>query len=309
MSDRSTANSPSDSSSPADAWCNGSYLPATEVQFQADDIGVLQGVIAVEKLRTWKHACPLLPRHLSRFATTADFLGIAPFPSASEWTAVIEQLLASALAKPATNTAANHQASANETEWGLTLLATPGRLGKAEPTLVALLNPLDLNHYRQLAADGQALIISDVQQPAPGCWPRHLKVRSRIHYYLADRQARQVTPGALGVLLDDDGTITETSTSNILIVENDSIILPPADRVLPGVIAASLLELMEAAGWSVKREPISPQRLRRADEVWLTGSLVGLWPANSVDGIEKPLSDRLRQCQQRLAAALTTGNK
>jgi branched-subunit amino acid aminotransferase/4-amino-4-deoxychorismate lyase len=65
---------------------------------------------------------------------------------------------------------------------------------------------------------------------------------------------------------------------------------------------------MEAAGWSVKREPISPQRLRRADEVWLTGSLVGLWPANSVDGIEKPLSDRLRQWQQRLAAALTMGN-
>ncbi|XZE52442.1 aminotransferase class IV [Planctomycetaceae bacterium SH139] len=305
MSDPPTASSRSDSSSSADAWRNGRYLSAADVQFPADDIGVLQGVIAVEKLRTWKHACPLLPRHLRRFATTADFLGIGPFPSASEWTAVIEQLLAGALAMPA----AKSQAAADETEWGLTLLATPGRLGEAEPTLVALLNPLNLSHYRQLAANGQALIISDVQQPAPACWPRHLKVRSRIHYYLADRQARQVTPGALGVLLDDDGTITETSTSNILILENDSIILPPADRVLPGVIAASLLELMEAAGWSVKREPISPQRLRRADEVWLTGSLVGLWPANSVDGIEKPLSDRLRQWQQRLAAALKTDDK
>lgn len=255
-----------------------------------DDIGFLQGVTAVERLRTWNNRLPFREAHLRRFLHTTQTLKIGGLPDAEELSGLVDQLL-------------NRRASDSDT--GVVLFATPGRRGGNAPTLGLHLSPLDFSRLERMRREGQPLVVTGVRQPPLECWPRDIKVRCRIHYYLADHQAHEHDPEALGVLIDDDGSITETSVANIVVMIDGRLLIPPAGRILPGVMLAAVCDLAEAEGIRVARCPVSPQMLREADEVLLTGTEAGLWPARQIDALPKPPGPICRQLQQSLQTSLT----
>jgi len=180
------------------------------------------------------------------------------------------------------------------------MFATPGTPTSDEPTLGLHLNRLNHEKIAKHRKLGQPLIISDVQQPATTCWPRSIKTRSRVHYYLADRFAEEHRPGSLGVLLDQDGSITETSTSNLAVVLNGKIHSPPAERVLSGVTQLMTEIIADDLGILWVKQPVQMDQLLMADEVLLMGTDGGIWFANSVsnqiisDGLPGPTYERLR---------------
>jgi branched-subunit amino acid aminotransferase/4-amino-4-deoxychorismate lyase len=274
------------------AWCNDRFLPAEAIQISPRDRGFLQSATVVERFRTWGGRLPPLEPHLRRLARGCATLGITDVPEPPHWQRVLESLSGQ---------------NAWQRDVGLTLLVTPGPVG-GQPTRIVLPEPLDLSRLRSLQTHGQPLVIADTQQPSPQCWPRDIKVRARLHYFLADRQATAHAPRALAVLRDTDGSITETSTSNVILVAPPVLRMPPADRVLPGVMVETLTTLMCREGWRLEREAIFPEQLRAAPEVWLTGSLGGLWAASAVDQCAKPLSDELRHWQSQLWQHLSHGN-
>ncbi len=60
---------------------------------------------------------------------------------------------------------------------------------------------------------------------------------------------------------------------------------PLADgRCLPGVMRSWLLEAAPRLGLDPQEEPLSLDRLREADEVWLTGSVAGVRRVSAVAG-------------------------
>ena len=75
-----------------------------------------------------------------------------------------------------------------------------------------------------------------------------MKYRSRMHFYLADQEARLVDPEAVALLLDLDGNVTETSGANFLIVENGAIVSPTTVNTLPGISRAMVIELAAKLG-------------------------------------------------------------
>src|SRR2546429_9604409 len=91
--------------------------------------------------------------------------------------------------------------------------------------------------------DGAHLVTPSVRHVPPQCYDPKMKYRSRMHYYLADQEARLVDPDALALLLDLDGNITETSGANFQIVEDGRIISPTTRNTLPGVSRAMVIEL------------------------------------------------------------------
>jgi len=163
------------------------------------------------------------------------------------------------------------------------MIATPGET--TGPTEMMHLNPLDHALIARHQTEGQPLVITGVCQPPQQSWPRDIKVRCRLHYYQADRIARQLTPDALGVLVDADGSVTETSVANLAIVTGDAIWSPPPSHVLPGVTQEWVKALATDLGFSWDFRPLYPADLRQADEVWLMGTDGGLWFADRVDGV------------------------
>jgi branched-subunit amino acid aminotransferase/4-amino-4-deoxychorismate lyase len=265
---------------------NGCWQPADSIRLPIRDPAVTQAVTAVERLRAYGGRLFEVPRHLDRWQRTVEGLGIAGLPDRTTLAGLIEETITR-----------NRRWIDAQDAFGVVLLASPGEGG--QPTLVIDLDAIDAAAIRRRTESGSPLVITDVQQPSAACWPRSWKVRCRLHYYLADRQARQTHPEALGALVDADGSVTETSVANLLVVEGSTVISPPADQILPGVSLAVVRELAAEQAFSWREERLAPERVRTAAEVLLTGTSCGLWFAHSIDNGPSrqpgPVYRRLRQ--------------
>ncbi|QDV44928.1 D-alanine aminotransferase [Stieleria neptunia] len=253
------------------AYHNGSWINGDDLCLSSRDPAVTQAVTAVERIRCYNGRLFELDRHLDRWQRTTEALAISGLPSRQSLSQLIDEVIQR-----------NGSWFKTQKEFGVLWFASPGTTDA--PTLVIDLYPIDSALVQRRTRSGSPLVVTSVQQPPSACWSRNIKVRCRLHYYLADRQARRLDPQALGVLLDSDGTVTETSLANLLIVQGGGLISPARDQVLQGVSLQVVRHLADTLGVSWLERRIDPDELRAADEVLLTGTSCGIWFANSIDG-------------------------
>ena len=253
-------------------FLKGEWVTQDQMVISVDDGGFRQGVTAVERLRTYGQAIFELEPHLDRWQHSISHMGLDGLPDMADIGAMLQELLSR-----------NQHILDLEGELGITLFATPGTPISSRPTFGMHINRLNLKSIQQRQKCGQPLVITDIQQPSPQCWPRTIKVRSRLHYHLADQAARQKDPTASGVLIENDGTITETSISNIAIVKAERIQTPPRDQVLRGITQAYVEQLAREIQIDWTTSKITMTDMLEADEVLLMGTDGGLWFANRVN--------------------------
>lgn len=226
----------------------------------------------MERLRTYHGVVFQLPAHLDRWQRTVTAIGIESLPLPSAIPVLIEELIG------------RNQAFVDQVgDFGITMFATPGVRGSGQPTFALHLNRIDHRLNDRRRKRGQRLIATSVAAPQPDCWPRSIKVRSRLHYFLADQIAGQRSAAALGLLVDGDGTVTDTSIANVAIVESGKIVSPPRVRILRGVTQQVVEHLARDSDLDWTESEISTDRLAQADEVLLMGTDGGLWFASRVD--------------------------
>ncbi len=265
---------------------NGEWVRNRELRLPINDIGFRQGVIAVERLRTYNGKAFVPDRHLNRWERTTTALHIGGLPNRGELRQLIEELLKR-----------NQDFINDQGDVGVTVVATPGD-GDGKSSLAMHLNVIDHDTVSDRRIDGQPIMVTSVVQPPNESWSRDIKVRSRIHYYLADQTARAAHKDAIGVLVDSDDCVTETSSCNIAIVSDGEITSPPKDRVLSGVTQSVIEEIAAHENLTWNRRPLSKADLSGADEVLLMGTTGGIWFANRVDQVN--LSDKPRPIYSRL---------
>jgi branched-subunit amino acid aminotransferase/4-amino-4-deoxychorismate lyase len=83
------------------------------------------------------------------------------------------------------------------------------------------------------------------------------------------------------LLCDLDGFVLESARANVFMVDSRSAVLtPPHDgRILPGITATRVVALARELGFEARAEPIDLARLTHASEVFVTGALGGVEPA------------------------------
>src|SRR5205823_400528 len=109
--------------------------------------------------------------------------------------------------------------------------------------------------------------------------------RSRMHYYLADQEARLVDPDAIALLLDLDGNLTETSGANFMIVERGTIVAPTTANTLPGVSRAMVIGLAAKLGIPFVERDLQVYSAINADEAFLTSTPYCVMPVTRINGI------------------------
>lgn len=108
--------------------------------------------------------------------------------------------------------------------------------------------------------------------------------------------------GAMPLLLGEGGTPLETSRANVFAVRGGTLATPPLDgRILPGIARARTIEIAGAMGIRLRERSVALTDLHDAEELFLTGSVRGIEPVRSLDGIELPAA---RDVTGRIAAAL-----
>lgn len=93
------------------------------------------------------------------------------------------------------------------------------------------------------------------------------------------------------ILLNESGHVAEGSTCNLFMVRKGELITPPgSENVLEGITRDSVMELArQEMAMPVLERPIDRSELYICDEVFLTGTAVGLAPVVRVD--HRPVGD------------------
>ena len=262
------------------AYLNGAMIPATELTVSVSDAGFVQGTTVAEQLRTFGGKLFRLDEHLERLAHSLEVVGVDPGVS-------VEQL-AEAAKELATH---NHALLPAGHDLQLALFVTPGSYptmatdGDTGPRVAMHTYPLPFGQWAAKFDEGERLSTVSIRQVPPECWPAELKCRSRMHYYLADREATAKEPGSRAVLQDLDGDVIETSTANIVAYrETQGLISPPREKILPGISLAALFDVAASLDVPTTFGSLTPADLADADEVLLTSTSICVLPVVAIDG-------------------------
>jgi D-alanine transaminase len=88
-----------------------------------------------------------------------------------------------------------------------------------------------------------------------------------------------------GLYVTPDGFVTEGTTSNVFAVARGALVTPPTDgTILGGVTRDRVLAAARRLGLRLRETPLAVDRLRRADEVFVTASTIEVLPVVRIDG-------------------------
>jgi branched-chain amino acid aminotransferase len=266
------------------AYLNGRLIPATRAVVPVYDGGFVQGTTVAEQLRTFGGQLFRLEQHLHRLADSLDMVGVSPEVSLAELAQAAQDL-----------TRHNHALLHAGDDLGLSIFVTPGpyptmaeiaeEAGAHAPLVCMHTYPLPFSVWADKYVRGQTLVVTDVEQVSPRCWPPALKCRSRMHYYLADRKAARQRPGARALFLDHAGFVLEASTASVFMYRRDEgLVSPPAEKILPGVSLMAVTELAGQLGVPCIHRDFTVAELGDADEVMLCSTSPCVWPVLELDG-------------------------
>ena len=87
-----------------------------------------------------------------------------------------------------------------------------------------------------------------------------------------------------GIMTDITGNVVEGVMSNIFLVKDNDVFTPSLKKAgVCGVMRQSVLNLCIEKNISIKEKPITLDELKTADEIFLTNSLIGLWPVRNIN--------------------------
>ncbi len=147
----------------------------------------------------------------------------------------------------------------------------PGGAGERRPTLRLWVEKLARNRRPDIVSP-QAKVAANYVSPMTAKWKAKKAGYDEI------------------VLVDEEGSLAEGPTTNFFLVDRDGVVCtPPRRRVLLGVTRSSVIELAKDEGFEVREVAMRPEAINDAREVFMTGTSVGVWPVESVDG--QPVGD------------------
>ncbi|MET8141714.1 branched-chain amino acid transaminase [Sphaerisporangium sp. NPDC005288] len=132
---------------------------------------------------------------------------------------------------------------------------------------------------------GVRCLVSSWRRPSRAAVPVQAKITGGyVNSALAVEDARAAGYDD-AILLNDAGQVAEASTANVFAVRGGALLTPPPDAdILPGITRDTVLTLAADLGLTAAERPLHPADLLLADEVFLTGTGVGLTPVIVVNG-------------------------
>jgi branched-chain amino acid aminotransferase len=282
-------------------WLDGAFVPWKDATVHVLSHSLQRGSLVFDYMSvhyTPRGACVFrLDLHVERFIRSCELVGLALRRSAQE---VSDAILATVRANP-----------------GATAVKASAYLASLEVDVVpqddhvtvsiAAYDPLaDLLKHNAGAPQRKApevrLLIEQVRRNRrDDIMPPQAKVSANYASPMAAKAKARAAGYDEIVLIDEEGNLAEGPTTNLFLVDDEGrLVTPPRAHVLHGVTRETILELAAASGIEAVEKSITPDELRAAPEVFLTGTTAGVWPVVSVDGKRTgdghigPVSTKLR---------------
>ncbi len=263
-------------------YFNGKFVPEHEARVSIFDSGYLYGETAFEMTRTFNGQPFQLRQHLERLQGTLRFLEIDAKLSLDE----LERLTRETLAR-------NRATEAEDVDWHVRHDLSRGPAEMYAPifpegtgaTIIISCWPLlrTMGRFAPNYDHGVQVVVSPQKSLPPNLIDPRAKTRSRVHFQLAQLQARKLGP-VWPVLTDDQGCLTEGPSWNILMVRDGVLYSPKSDHILHGVSRAITLEAARRIGLPTQDVDIDLAFAKQAEEMLCTATSFGLVPVVAFEG-------------------------
>ncbi len=269
-------------------YLNGRTVPASQAALPIYDAGIVLGATVTEMTRTFHKRPYRLGDHLDRLYRSLRYTRLEIGLSKEELARISHELI-------------EHNGSLLDAggELGLVHFVTAGALpvyagsagqpARSAPTVCVHTFPMPFELWSRKMQTGQHLVTPAIRHVPPQCIDPKMKYRSRMHYYLADHEARLVGPEASALLLDLAGNVTETSGANFLLVEGGTIVSPTTVNILPGISRATVIELAGKLGIGFVERDVQVYNVINADEAFTASTPYCLLPVTRINGV--PIGD------------------
>jgi len=255
------------SQSPAGfVWQNGQIKPISQATVPVADPGFQYGFGFFETLRVQAGIPHNLKAHIVRFNHAWRELFLTQPPDLT-WEVIIEQVI-----------------SKNRLQHGtaaVKIMAAKGDHDKrpSSVNVIVLARPYT---PRLEGRPDYGLHLATYPEVRQTPLARH-KTMNYLFYHLAGRWARsQGLDEAL--ILNPDGTISETNSANLLIINDKQAVRPASPHVLPGTMEKLVCDVLADWNFEITMRPITAKELLDGYEVLVMNSLMGVMPVLSVDG-------------------------
>jgi len=257
-------------------YFNGEFIPESEARISIFDCAVMFGDMVFEMTRSFNQEPYRLRQHLDRLYGSMRYVEIDCGLTIDQMEDVTHQTIQANL--PALDNL-DFQIMHDVTRGGLSLYENIIREGTA-PIVSINIFPL-VRHIGSLASQYQtgSHFVVTPQQSVPSRYidPK-AKNRSRIFYKIADLQANRMEEGAMALLTDEHGFITEGTGNNFFMVRDGEVFTPKPHNILRGVSRQACLELLVKENIPVHQANIEPYDVRSADEAWWSSTTICMMP-------------------------------
>jgi D-alanine transaminase len=249
-------------------YLNGEYMPEQSARVSVLDRGFIFGDGVYEVIPVFGGHVLRLYEHLMRLNNSLVEIYMDNPHSNAEWGRIVGGMLER---NPgAENRAVYLQVTRGE---GMRDHAISSGM---RPTVFAMCNPIP---DRDFSAGIHAITHEDIR------WQYcHIKGISLLpNILLRERALRR--DGSREAILLRDGFVTEGAASNVFAVYGGKVRTPPkSNRLLPGITRDLVVELLNSGGVDCEQASITEAELRKADEIWITSSTMGIAPVCRLDG-------------------------
>lgn len=265
-------------------YLNGKLVPASQAHLAIFDAGVVLGATVTEMTRTFRHRPYRLEDHLERLFRSLKYTRMDIGQTPDSLAAASRELVAhnAKLVDPEDELGLIHFVTTGEFP---VYAGSAGRAARTTPTVCMHTFPMPFELWAEKLDAGAHLVTPSIRHVPPQCYDPKMKYRSRMHYYLADKEAQLVDPDASALLLDLAGNVTETSGSNFLIVEKGTIVSPTLTNTLPGISRATVIDLAKQLDIPFEVRDIQVHSVINSDEAFTSSTPYCLLPVTKINGL------------------------
>ncbi len=254
------------------AFIDGEFVPLAEARIPILDWGFLHSDATYDVVHVWKGSFFRLEDHLDRFERSVAGLRLAsPLDRDAMRETLMECVRKSGLRDAFVEMICTRGVAPS----------TSRDPRHAENRFYAFAAPFVWLANEEQRKRGLHLMISSVRRIPPESVDPRIKNYHWIDltkglFEAYDRGGENV------VLTDGDGNVTEGPGFNVFCLEN-GVAVTPDSGVLEGITRRTALELCAECGIETRTEPLSTERFRDADEVFITSTGGGIMPVTRVD--------------------------
>ncbi len=265
-------------------YLNGAFVAENKAKISIFDQGLLYGNGLFETMRSYSGYVFRIDEHLNRLLKSSKILNIKiPLTKAGLKEAIYKIIEKNNLLVPF---------GVNDAYIRLTVTRGEGKPGfnvanPGSPNLFIITKTLDLYPLRWYN-EGIKAIISNIYQNNLSPLS-NIKSLNYLNNILAKNLAKKNRVQE-AIFINTKGYVTEATTSNIFLVNDNFLTTPSIDSgILPGITRQVVLEIALKLKLKIKCKKILPKEIFQADEIFLTNSLIEIIPVVEIN--KKPVGD------------------